>query len=123
MTAICRATAAIISHSRMPSPLDGDKDIVLAYRVRIGMISRSSFVSVPPKPCRLHAPTTCLTAAPLHLCLLLTFAAPKWGVRERLPATVATLLSLTLRNLDNPTACIIRLSWPILTSPSLAIIA
>ena len=32
------------------------------------MISRSSCMSVPPKPSRLHAPITCLIAPP-HLCL------------------------------------------------------
>lgn len=86
------------------------EDVVFAYRVRTGMISRSSFVcassAVPPSR-TVHSPDrspTVLVSAPhVHR--------TKWGGQLRFLATIVTLPSLAL-NSDNSVVCISTLNRP-----------
>lgn len=70
--------------------------------LRIGMIFRSSCMSVPPKPSRLHAPTTCLTAPP-HLCLPSPHVrSAQVGSPRASPSNHRDLAFVDLENLGHP---------------------
>lgn len=83
------------------------ENVVSAYRVRTGMISRSSFVcasSAVPLSRTVHS----LDRSPTVLVPVPHVHRTKWGCQLRFLATIVGLLSLALSNFDGSAVCMSR---------------
>ncbi|XPS69829.1 hypothetical protein M3J09_002082 [Ascochyta lentis] len=90
-------------------PKQHRQDVVLAYRVRIGMISRSSFVcascAAPPRRTNHSSDSSPAAAVPTpHV------RSDKVGRPAAFPSNHGGLALVDLENLDDPGMCISRLT-------------